>query len=139
MAGKRSIQNLQPPPPIIDTCYNTRKQTATWSVACSFSVHSFCTNASLAHVYTSVIFERRLMTWIFTKKMSMWPTFVRSWISVSRCFAAAAFLPHNPILWRWQAVTCKVYFYYFFCCFNSQSIFSVFSFPFHMLIVSWTN
>ena len=62
-----------------------------------------------------------------------------SWISVSRCFATAAFLLHSPILWRWQAVTCKVYFYYFFCCFNSQSIFSVFSFPFHMLIAIWTN
>lgn len=102
-------------------------------------VHSSCTNASLPQVYTSVIFERRLMTWIFAKKMSLWPTLMHSWRSVSRCFAKAAFLLHNPNSWRWQAVTCKVYFYYYFCCFNSQSLFSVSSFPFHMLIVIWTN
>lgn len=104
-----------------------------------FFVPSLRTNASLPRVYTSVIFERRLMTWIFAKKMSLWPTLVLLLNISVMVLCKGCLLLHNRIPRRWQAVTCKVDFYYFFCGFNSQSLFSVFPFPFHMLIVIWTN
>lgn len=53
-----------------------QKQIATESIVHSFVVHALCINANLPHVYNSITFERRLMTWIFAKEMSLWPTLV---------------------------------------------------------------